>query len=159
AAHRLALLLNQDGELPDDAERARRRYLIIAKQGVDGMSRFHGLLDPEARATLDAVFANWPHRACATRRTRNPVWTANPVTTPCRPTPGRRGSATTTRSKPWADRCWPRGSWAATTGCRPPSLWSDFCTTGTTVAYGGVVPRPCSRCTLTSCCSRGLRTR
>src|SRR5262249_2615134 len=57
AAHRLALLLNQDGELPDDAERARRRYLIIAKQGVDGMSRFHGLLDPEARATLDAVFA------------------------------------------------------------------------------------------------------
>ena len=57
AADRLALLLNQDGDLPDDAERARRRYLTIDKQGVDGMSRFHGLLDPEARATLDAVFA------------------------------------------------------------------------------------------------------
>jgi hypothetical protein len=59
AAGRLALLLNQDGDLPDDADRARRRSLTIEKQGVDGMSRIHGLLDPEARATLDAVFAKW----------------------------------------------------------------------------------------------------
>ena len=57
AADRLALLLNQDGELPDDADRARRRYLTIEKQGSDGTSRIHGLLDPEARATVDAVFA------------------------------------------------------------------------------------------------------
>jgi Domain of unknown function (DUF222) len=57
AADRLALLLNQDGELPDEADRARRRYLIIDKQDVDGMSRLHGLLDPEARATIDAVLA------------------------------------------------------------------------------------------------------
>jgi Domain of unknown function (DUF222) len=57
AADRLALLLNQDGELPDDADRARRRYLTIDKQDANGMSRVHGLLDPEARATLDAVFA------------------------------------------------------------------------------------------------------
>ena len=57
AADRLALVLNQDGDLPDDAERARRRYLTIEKQGIDGMSRIHGLLDPEARATIDAVFA------------------------------------------------------------------------------------------------------
>jgi hypothetical protein len=57
AADRLALLLNPDGELPDEAERARRRYLTIDKQDADGMSRFHGLLDPEARATIDAVFA------------------------------------------------------------------------------------------------------
>src|SRR4029450_13925275 len=27
------------------------------KQDIDGMSRIHGLLDPEARATIDAVFA------------------------------------------------------------------------------------------------------
>ena len=53
----MALLLNQDGDLPDDADRARRRYLTIDKQGIDGMSRIHGLLDPEARATVDAVFA------------------------------------------------------------------------------------------------------
>ncbi len=57
AADRLALLLNQDGDLPDDAGRARRRYLTIDKQGIDGMSRVHGLLDPEARATVEAVFA------------------------------------------------------------------------------------------------------
>jgi Domain of unknown function (DUF222) len=57
AADRLALLLNQDGELPDEADRARRRYVTIDKQDVDGMSRMHGLLDPEARATIEAVFA------------------------------------------------------------------------------------------------------
>lgn len=57
AADRLAFLLNQDGELPNDADRARRRYLTIDKQGVDGLSRVHGLLDPEACATIDAAFA------------------------------------------------------------------------------------------------------
>jgi hypothetical protein len=57
AADRLAFLLNQDGDLPNDADRVRRRYLTIDKQDIDGMSRIHGLLDPEARATIDAVFA------------------------------------------------------------------------------------------------------
>jgi hypothetical protein len=59
AADRLALLLNQDGDMPNDADRARRRYLTIEKQQADGTSRVHGQLDPEARATLDAVFAKW----------------------------------------------------------------------------------------------------
>jgi Domain of unknown function (DUF222) len=36
---------------------ARRRYLTVGTQGVDGMSKITGLLDPEARATLDAVLA------------------------------------------------------------------------------------------------------
>jgi hypothetical protein len=53
----LALLLNQDGELPDDAERARKRYFTIDKQGPGGMSRCHGLLDPHTAATLEAVLA------------------------------------------------------------------------------------------------------
>ncbi len=57
AADRLALLLGQDGELPDDAERARRRHLHIGRQQADGMTPIKGLLDPEARATVDAVFA------------------------------------------------------------------------------------------------------
>ena len=39
------------------AQRARKRHLTIARQDIDGMSRIHGLLDPEARATLDAVLA------------------------------------------------------------------------------------------------------
>jgi hypothetical protein len=59
AADRLAFLLNQDGDLANDAEHARRRYLTIEKQGIDGLSRIHGLLDPEGRATLDAVLAKW----------------------------------------------------------------------------------------------------
>ncbi len=57
AANRLMTLLDQDGEAPTDAERARRRHLILGKQGADGMSEIRGLLDPEARATLDAVLA------------------------------------------------------------------------------------------------------
>jgi len=67
AADRLALLLNQDGDLPDDADRARRRYLTIEKQDVDGTSRVHGRLDPEGRATLDAVLAKWAAPGCVTR--------------------------------------------------------------------------------------------
>jgi hypothetical protein len=58
AADRLAYLLNQDGTYTD-TDRARRRFVSIGKQGVDGMSELTGLLDPEARATLDAVLAKW----------------------------------------------------------------------------------------------------
>jgi hypothetical protein len=57
AADRLAVLLNQDGAAPDDAERARRRYLSIGKQQPDGMSEIRGLLDPQCRATVEAVLA------------------------------------------------------------------------------------------------------
>ncbi len=57
ATDRLAYLANQDGDPPNDAERARRRHLTVHKQDIDGMSKISGLLDPEARATLDAVFA------------------------------------------------------------------------------------------------------
>ena len=58
AADRLAILLDQDGQFTD-GDRARRRYLTIDKQGRDGMSDIRGRLDPEARATLDAVLAKW----------------------------------------------------------------------------------------------------
>lgn len=59
AADRLAYLLNQDGDLPNDADQARRRYVTLGKQGVDGMSELRGLLDPETRATLEPVLAKW----------------------------------------------------------------------------------------------------
>ena len=59
AADRLALLIDQDGEPPNDAEHARKRFLTIGRQGRDGMSEIKGMLDPEARATLDAVLAKW----------------------------------------------------------------------------------------------------
>ena len=54
----MAALLDQDGEL-SDGDRARRRYLVVDKQGADGMSEVRGRLDPEARAVWDAVAAKW----------------------------------------------------------------------------------------------------
>src|ERR1700733_3580025 len=48
--------LNPDGDFTD-VDRAKRRGLSIGKQDLDGMSPISGYLTPEARATLDAVFA------------------------------------------------------------------------------------------------------
>jgi hypothetical protein len=56
-ACRLLALIDQDGPEPDDAERARRRYLHIGQQGRDGMTPFRGNLDPEALATWEPIFA------------------------------------------------------------------------------------------------------
>ncbi|MFD6196177.1 HNH endonuclease signature motif containing protein [Mycobacteriaceae bacterium NPDC060252] len=55
-ADRMMALLNPDGEF-SDIDRARRRGITIGQQGFDGMSAISGLLDPETRAYLDAVFA------------------------------------------------------------------------------------------------------
>jgi hypothetical protein len=55
AANQLRYLLDQDGPEPDDAERARKRALLIGKQQPDGMSRIEGWLDPSCRALLDAA--------------------------------------------------------------------------------------------------------
>ena len=55
-AEQLMAMLHPDGDY-SDAERARRRYLTIGKQGPDGLSEIRGRLDPETRASLDAVLA------------------------------------------------------------------------------------------------------
>jgi hypothetical protein len=55
-ADKLTDCLNPDGDFTDH-DRARRRGLSIGKQDIDGMSPITGYLTPEARATLDAVFA------------------------------------------------------------------------------------------------------
>lgn len=52
----LADALNPDGNFSDD-DRARRRSLILHRQGPDGMSRLTGCLDPETRAYLEAIIA------------------------------------------------------------------------------------------------------
>lgn len=54
-AHRLALSLNPDGSV-SDADRKRKRGVVIGRQQADGLSPISGLLSPELRATLDAVF-------------------------------------------------------------------------------------------------------
>jgi hypothetical protein len=55
-ADKLLDCLNPDGDFTD-VDRARRRGITIGKQGDDGMSPVSGYLTPEARATIDAVFA------------------------------------------------------------------------------------------------------
>jgi hypothetical protein len=55
-ADKLSDCLNPDGNFTDD-DRARRRGITIGKQDIDGMSPISGYLTPEARATIDAVFA------------------------------------------------------------------------------------------------------
>ena len=59
AADRLAYVLNQDGPAPTDADMARQRYFAVGKQQVDGMTPVRGLLDPEGRATMEAVMSKW----------------------------------------------------------------------------------------------------
>jgi hypothetical protein len=53
---RIADYLNPDGLFTDE-DRARRRGLRLGPQGPDGMSRLSGLLDPEARAYVEAIEA------------------------------------------------------------------------------------------------------
>jgi hypothetical protein len=48
--------LNPDGDFTD-TDRARRRAITIGHQDIDGMSPISGYLNPEARATFDAVLA------------------------------------------------------------------------------------------------------
>jgi Domain of unknown function (DUF222) len=55
-ADKLTDCLNPDGDFTD-VDRAKRRGITIGKQDVDGMSPISGYLVPEARATIDAVFA------------------------------------------------------------------------------------------------------
>ena len=52
----IADCLNPDGTFTDE-DRARRRGLVLGRQGPDGMSRLAGWLDPETRAYLEAVAA------------------------------------------------------------------------------------------------------
>ncbi|APE14195.1 HNH endonuclease signature motif containing protein [Mycolicibacterium pallens] len=56
-AERLNALIDQDGPMPDDTARARKRGLYIGRQQSDGMTPVHGLLDPLGLATLEAVTA------------------------------------------------------------------------------------------------------
>ena len=117
AADRLAILLDQDGEL-SDGDRARRRYLIVDKQGPDGMSDIRGRLDPEARAALDAVFAKWAAPGMCNPDDEVPCVDGEPTPERSLAMPARPGSATTTRSRPWPERCSRRDNWAATTDYR-----------------------------------------
>jgi hypothetical protein len=53
---RIDEIFNPDGPY-DEADRARRRGLLLGRQGPDGMSQFSGWIDPETRAYIEAVTA------------------------------------------------------------------------------------------------------
>jgi Domain of unknown function (DUF222) len=55
-ADKLTDCLNPDGDFTD-VDRAKRRGITIGRQDIDGMSPISGYLSPEARATIEAVFA------------------------------------------------------------------------------------------------------
>jgi hypothetical protein len=56
-AHQLMAMINQNGDLVDERDHARKRGLTLGPQQVDGMSKVTGWVDPELRAALDATFA------------------------------------------------------------------------------------------------------
>ena len=56
-ARQLMGYIDQDGTLDDEREHARKRGIALGNQELDGMSRISGWVDPELRATLDAIFA------------------------------------------------------------------------------------------------------
>lgn len=56
-ANQLMGYLDQDGTLDDEREHARKRGVTLGHQEHDGMSRLSGWIDPELRATLDALLA------------------------------------------------------------------------------------------------------
>jgi hypothetical protein len=75
-AERLTDCLNPDGDFTD-ADRARRRGLILGKQDIDGMSPLRGWLTPEARATLEPVLAKLAAPGMANPEDHTPVVDGN----------------------------------------------------------------------------------
>ena len=53
---RIDEIFNPDGDF-DEADRARRRGLVLGPQGRDGMSRLNGWIDPETRCYVEAATA------------------------------------------------------------------------------------------------------
>jgi hypothetical protein len=88
-------LLNQDGHIVE-SDHARRRFLTLGNQGVDGMSEIRGLLDPEARATLDAVLAKWAAPGMCNPDDEQPRVDGQPTPTQARVMCAPKPSATTT---------------------------------------------------------------
>jgi hypothetical protein len=56
AARHVDEIFNPDGDF-DEADRARRRGMVMGPQGPDGMSRLSGWIDPETRCYVEAATA------------------------------------------------------------------------------------------------------
>ena len=53
---RIDEIFNPDGDF-DEADRSRRRGMVLGPQGPDGMSRLSGWIDPETRCYVEATTA------------------------------------------------------------------------------------------------------
>jgi Domain of unknown function (DUF222) len=76
-ARRIMDWLNPDGEL-SDAERARKRGIMLGKQDFDGMSRLSGLVTPELRAAMEAMLAKLAAPGACNPEDQTPVVDATP---------------------------------------------------------------------------------
>lgn len=77
-ADHIDLCLNPDGTF-SDADRARRRGVVLGSQGPDGMSRLSGWINPELRAGLEAVLATWAAPGMCNPADESPVVDGAPV--------------------------------------------------------------------------------
>lgn len=60
AGRRIDEIFNPDGDF-DEADRARRRGIVLGPQGRDGMSRLSGWIDPETRCYVETATAAVRH--------------------------------------------------------------------------------------------------
>ncbi|OZD12480.1 HNH endonuclease [Rhodococcus sp. 06-156-3C] len=87
AAHRLTALLDPDGELRDKKDIARKCFVRLGPQEVDGTSKMAGVIDAEFRAYLEPVLAKLARKGVLNPDEPKPVHdtdlsTAYPGTTP-----------------------------------------------------------------------------
>ena len=76
-AQRIMDWLHPDGEF-SDAERARKRGIMLGKQEFDGMSRLSGLLTPELRAAIESMLAKLAAPGACNPDDETPVVDATP---------------------------------------------------------------------------------
>ena len=76
-AQRIMDWLHPDGEFRD-AERARKRGIVLGKQEFDGMSRLSGMVTPQLRAAIEAMFAKLAAPGACNPDDQTPVVDATP---------------------------------------------------------------------------------
>jgi Domain of unknown function (DUF222) len=76
-AQRIMDWLHPDGEF-SDAERARKRGIMLGKQEFDGMSRLSGLVTPDLRAAIESMLAKLAAPGACNPADETPVVDATP---------------------------------------------------------------------------------
>ena len=94
-AHELMALLHPDGDYTDE-ERARHRGLVLGPQQYDGMSRISGLITPELRALIEALWAKLAAPGACNPEDDKPVFEPDPDRRDTRSQPQRNHDATIT---------------------------------------------------------------